>query len=106
MNMNIKLIGLNAMQLVFPALALAHDGMWPGMMGGGYGMAWPMMIFMLLFWGAVLTGIIILIRWIFSKGGPGVTHTSETALDILKKRYARGEIEQEEFAEKKRVLEE
>ena len=104
--MKIKLVGLNAMQLVFPALALAHDGRWAEMMGGRYGMAWPMMIFMLLFWGVVLAGIIVLIRWIFFKGGHGVTLITETALDILKKRYAKGEIDKEEFAEKKRVLEE
>jgi putative membrane protein len=107
--MKIKLVGLNAVQLVLPALALANDdqyGMWPGMMGWGHSMAWPMMIFMLLFWGVVLAVIIVLIRWIFFKGGHGVTLITETALDILKKRYAKGEIDKEEFEEKKQVLEE
>jgi len=34
------------------------------------------------------------------EGGP----TGETPLDVLKKRYARGEISKEEFEEKKRDL--
>ena len=106
MMMKIKLVGLSAMQLVFPTLALAHDGRWPGMMGWGHGMAWPMMIFMFLFWAVVLAGIIVLIRWLIAKGGDGAPRTAETALDILKKRYAKGEIDKEEFEEKKRVLEE
>jgi putative membrane protein len=61
---------------------------------------------MLLFWGVVLAGIIILIRSVFSKGGHGDTRPAESALDILKKRYAKGEIGQDEFEEKKRVIEE
>ena len=105
----LKFIALTAAQLVFPALTFAHDdryGMWPGMMGWGHSMGWPMMIFMFLFWGAVLAGIIVLIRSLFLRGGNAGSQTAESALDILKKRYAKGEIGQDEFEEKKRVIEE
>jgi len=105
--MKINRVVLIAAQLVFPTLAFAYDrqyGMWPGMMGG-YSMGWPMIFFMLLFWGAVLAGIIALLRLVFSKGGHDVAPAAETALDILKKRYAKGEISQEEFEEKKRKIE-
>ena len=98
---------LTAMQFVLPVLALAHGdeyGRWPGMMGWWHGMGWPMMIFMFLFWCLVIAGIIVLIRWLFLKGGLGTHQSSESALDILKKRYARGEIEKEEFEEKKKIL--
>ena len=107
--MKIKFIIMTTMQLVIPALAFAYDdqyGRGQGMMGWGYSMGWPMGIFMLLFWGAVLLGIIFLMRSFFSKNGQGQNLTAETPLDILKKRYAKGEIDQEEFEAKKRVLEE
>ncbi len=105
----IEFVVLTVAQLVFPALVLAHDGqhdMGSGMMGWCHSMGWPMMAVMFLFWGAVLVGIIMLIRSVFSRGGNDGSQTSAAALDILKKRYAEGEIDQEEFEEKKRVIEE
>jgi len=63
-----------------------------------------MMIFMFIFWAALIVGIILFIRWMFT-GRPVSLDRGETALDILKKRYARGEIERQEFEEKKKLLE-
>ena len=82
------------------------QGMGPGMMGWGYGMGWFGLIIMGIFWIAVIVGIIFLIRWIFvSTGVKGHGTTSEDSpLEILKKRYARGEINKEEFEQKKRDL--
>jgi putative membrane protein len=98
------------MILVVPALALANGGqcgMWPWMMTWGHGMGWLMMIFMFLFWGAIIAGFIVLLRMLFSKNikETGI-ESPETALDILKTRYAKGEIDKEEFEEKKLVIEE
>lgn len=50
----------------------------------------------------------VLVRWLNGGQlqGPG-THQSpqvRTALDILKERYARGEIDKEEFEERRRTL--
>jgi putative membrane protein len=80
-------------------------GRGPGMMGWGYGGGWGWWIFMVIFWLAVLIGIIALIRWLWVAGGRTSRQaTQDSALDILKKRYARGEINKEEFEQKKKDL--
>ncbi len=73
-------------------------GMGPGMMWG-WGMGW---ILMIIFWGLVVVGLIFLIRWLV--GMSKTVKPEESALDILKKRYARGEINKEEFEQKKKDL--
>ena len=56
------------------------------------------------FWALVIAGIVYLVKTI--AGGRMSTSTKEeTAIDILKKRYARGEIDAEEFARRKKDLE-
>jgi putative membrane protein len=80
--------------------------MGPGMMGWGYGMGWFGPIFMVIFWIAVIVGIIFLIRWLVvsTRGGSSSAKAEDSALEILKRRYARGEINKEEFEEKKKDL--
>ncbi len=71
-----------------------------GMMGGGWGIL-MMMVSMVLFWGIIIGGIVLLVRYIFPQTG---VKASDDALDILKNRYARGEIGKEEFEAKKRDI--
>jgi len=80
--------------------------MGPGMMGWGYGTGWIWHILMIAFWIAVIVGIIFLIRWLLISTGAGgrATKMEDSALEILKRRYARGEINKEEFEEKKKYL--
>lgn len=59
--------------------------------GWGMGFGW---IFMIIFWGLVILGIVYLIQ-VVSKGTK--KEDTETPLDILKKRYAKGEITKEEY---------
>lgn len=73
-----------------------------GMMGGGMGL-W--MIFNLFFWVLIIVGIVLVVAWVIGRSkGPEESSKEESALDILKKRYAKGEIGKEEFEEKKRDL--
>jgi putative membrane protein len=80
-------------------------GMGPGMMGY-WGMGWFGMVFMLAFWILVIVGLVFLVKWLFhaSKGERGVSSTGMRALDILKERYAKGEITKEEFDRIRRDL--
>ncbi|MDO8446134.1 MAG: SHOCT domain-containing protein [Deltaproteobacteria bacterium] len=65
-----------------------------------WGWMWFGPIFMLLFWVVLIAGVIIVVKWVLGQGGK----REESALDILKKRYARGEISKEEFEEKKKDI--
>jgi putative membrane protein len=73
----------------------------------GYGW-WGMgvgVIFMLLFWLLVILGIVALFRWLQLQSSPDRGARGKTALEIIRERYARGEIDKEEYEQKKRDLE-
>ena len=73
----------------------------------GWGMGWFGMIFMIIFWGLIIVGLVSLIRWLIqntsSKGHSGVS-AGPKAIDILKERYAKGEISQDEFETMKKEI--
>ena len=72
-------------------------------MMGGFGWWWLMPIFFILFWGLVIWGIVALVRGLSGSGGADFSR-ADSALEILKVRYARGEIDKEEYDEKKKDL--
>lgn len=63
-----------------------------------------MMLAMILFWGLVIFGIIYAVRVFSGTTGPVHYENKNTALEILKERYAKGEIDAAEYEEKKRAL--
>ncbi len=73
---------------------------------------WPVMgpfgwLFMLLFWALVIFGLVALVRWLMlqGRGEERPAPPSESSLEILKKRYARGEISREDYLQMKKDLE-
>jgi len=68
----------------------------------GLGFGWIFII--LLFWILIILAIVFLIRRLFISIPKG--ETRKTPLEILKERYARGEIDKKEFEEKKHDLQE
>jgi putative membrane protein len=85
------------------ALAQWRDYGWQ--MGWGM-MGWFAPVMMVVFWVAVIVAIVFLVRWLAASGGAAsrTSRSEDSALEILKKRYARGEINKEEFEEKKKDL--
>jgi putative membrane protein len=78
-----------------------------GHMGAGYGLGW---IFMIIFWGLIIWAIFALVRGFSGHGCCGSHHNkhenkANSALDILKERYAKGEISKEDFDKMKKDLE-
>jgi putative membrane protein len=66
--------------------------------GHGYGMGTFGWLFMLVFWGLIIVGLVLLVRWLWDQGSSARSRGSgDGPLDILKRRYARGEITKEEF---------
>lgn len=76
--------------------------MGPGMMGGfgwmGFGA-----VFMVVFWGVVIWAVVAFIQG-SSHPGTWESRQQDSAVELLKRRYARGEINKEEYEEKKRDL--
>ncbi|MBU2608262.1 MAG: SHOCT domain-containing protein [Chloroflexi bacterium] len=75
--------------------------MGPGMMGG-----FGTMFFMPILWiavvGLIVWAVVAAVRRPGESDSP--TRLAESALEILKRRYARGEIDQKEYEEKKKDL--
>lgn len=63
----------------------------------GYGGGW---LFMLLWWLFVIAIIVVIAKWIFGQRGI----TTNNAKEILKERYAKGEITKKEFEEMKKII--
>jgi putative membrane protein len=88
-----------------PGAAAAGTSGW--MWGGAMALGW---LAMLAFWGALAVGVVVLVRWLAGSGGGATTGQSpaagsESALDILRRRLAAGEITEEEFERLRRVVE-
>ena len=89
--------------------------MWDGYGGHGAGWeGWLMLLFMILFVVAVIVAIVFLVRYLAqpqaaqtqvlppqaAQAGPPAVAEPESPTDVLKRRYAAGEIDREEYLQK------
>ena len=96
-----------ALVLRLPCAALAQDRTWewqwsthPMMFMWGAG-GLLMMLMVLAFWAVMIAGFVLGVRWLMGQGRP--RHHDE-AVEILRRRYASGEIDRQEFEARKRDL--
>ncbi len=92
--------------LVFSSIAAADSGPWHGNMWGNWGAGHMTfgILPMALFWLFLVVFIVILIRWTTNDSNTSNRSREDTALRILRERFARGEIDKNEYEELKRVL--
>lgn len=93
-----------ALAAATPVYAQMYPGYWHDGWGWGHGIFGLLM--MVLFWGGIIVVIVLAVRWLGggAHGRRPEPPSRDSALDILKERFARGEIEKEEFEERKRLL--
>ena len=70
---------------------------------GDFGMGFGGGIFMIFFWVLIILGVVYLVKMVLS-GGATDEKKSESAQDVLEKRFAKGEISKEEFEDAIEVL--
>jgi putative membrane protein len=72
--------------------------------GWGYGHMFFGGLMMIAFWGGIILLIVLLLRWMaVSDGGRGNT-ARPTPLEILQERFAKGEIDKQEYEERSKLL--
>ena len=77
------------------------DGTWGTGWGPGFGFGF---IFMILFWGLIIFAIVAIVKWISGTSANTGAPPTKTARKILDERYARGDIDKEEYEQKKRDI--
>ncbi|MDH3713842.1 MAG: SHOCT domain-containing protein [Gammaproteobacteria bacterium] len=72
---------------------------------GGWGMGWIGLgvLHMVVFWGVIVFVIVVLVRWL-SGGSVNPPPAAKSAMDILRERYARGEIDHTEYERMRRDI--
>ncbi|MFC4989313.1 SHOCT domain-containing protein [Saliphagus infecundisoli] len=98
-------------ELATSQLPLQMNGMDGGMWGGMGMMMW---LLMMVFWILVLLALAGGVYWLYSQlfgsssdgsaGESAADATGESALEILDKRYAHGEIDEEEYVNRKKQI--
>ena len=112
---SVAVAAVSAAVVLAPALSWAQSPGEPDrylygphmMWGGWYGMIFGP-LFMILVLVAVIAGVGLVGRWFgmpwYGAPPPHPAPPGRTPLDILKERFARGEIDKEEFEERRRLL--
>lgn len=77
--------------------------MWNHMEGWGPGWGW-FAAGHLLWWMIAIVALVVLLRWLTQRDGQQKTPPADRSLDILRDRFARGEIDAAEFEARRRTL--
>jgi putative membrane protein len=112
-NVKIALIVGGTILGVIVILSLVSGAIWgwpyggwgmmgPGMMAG-FGWMWLIPVLGIAFLGLIIWAIVASVRSSNESKGPDSSE-ADSALEVLKKRYARGEINKEEYEERKKDL--
>ncbi len=105
--------GSSVATLAGVAMAHASPGDYDGygmghMWGGGWGMVFGP-IFMIIVLVIIVAAVALVLRWVFGgaddQSARSDDRDEDAALRILRERFARGEIDREEFEERRRALE-
>jgi uncharacterized membrane protein len=78
---------------------MTGSGMYPGMMSGYVGPGWGMLVgsaMMVALWALAIAGAVLLVRWL--------TDREPSAADVLRQRYAAGDITLEQYEQMRAVL--
>ncbi|MBD3300034.1 MAG: hypothetical protein GF347_01655 [Candidatus Moranbacteria bacterium] len=73
------------------------------MNGFGFG-GWFGLIFNLIFWILIIVAIAYLVKYIARQTGKNPALSEEDSLKILKARFAKGEIDEKQYEQKKKLL--
>ncbi len=106
-----KTIGLATVTAtLLGATAAAAQNYEPYMHHHGWGDGWGGMflgpLLMIVFLAAVVVLVVVAIRWLAGAGHPAAPAGRMGPLDVLKDRFARGEIDKDEYEERRRILSE
>ena len=63
-----------------------------------------MMLGMIVFWSGILALVVLGVRWFLREGGVSRVDRTEDPIRILERRFAAGEIDREEFEQRRRTL--
>ena len=76
--------------------------MWYGSHAAIPWLGWVGPILMILVWAAIITAVVFLIRYLVRQSRHG--SKADAAMEILRSRYARGEVSKEQFEEMRKLL--
>lgn len=100
---NTRHLFLAMIELQRELLSQAQFYQWSWETHSRWGLLWLLggIVMLLVFWGVFFIGLFVVLRWLLGKGR---RKAPDKALEILRQRYARGELTKEDFEAIKKDL--